>query len=465
MTEKIDLGSEDCLFLNVYTKEINPHNPLPVMIFIHGGGFKSGSGNVALYGPDYLIEHGVVLVTINYRLEIFGFLCLDTEEVPGNAGLKDQVAALKWIQKNIDKFGGDPNNVTIIGESAGGASAAAHMLSPMSKGLFKRVISMSGVPICDWALAFEPRRRAFALGKLLGCNTKDPQELLDFLQNLPVDKLIDKNPNIIAFEDHANNFLKMYHFTPVVEKDFGKDHFLTEHPVDAVKNGHFHKADLLGGYTSKEGILSISILETLLPIYEKYEECLVPGKIILKSTPGKVLELAEKIRKDFFGIKPLSIETIKEAVTYFSESSFLYDIDKFIKFASDAKCGNVYKYRFSCFSERNIFGTSLGEQYDIQGVSHLDDLMYIFDVKMARLKLDKNSSSYKMIQQTCKLFTNFAKYGTPTPDLSLNVNWPEYDTKEEYFMDIAETLTVDQHLNAKCIAYWDNIYKEANIDY
>ena len=124
----------------MYSPEIKPASPLPVMVFIHGGGFKTGSGNDDEYGPDFLVSHGVILVTLNYRLEALGFLCLDTEDVPGNAGLKDQAAALRWVQNNIKNFGGDPNNVTLFGESAGSSSTSLHVISPMSKGLFKRAI-------------------------------------------------------------------------------------------------------------------------------------------------------------------------------------------------------------------------------------------------------------------------------------------------------------------------------------
>lgn len=107
------------------------------MFWIHGGGFTSGSGNSDIYGPHYLIAEDVVVVTINYRLGVLGFLSLDDPklEVPGNAGLKDQVMALKWVQKNIRNFGGDPNNVTIFGESAGGSSVHFLLLSPMAKGV------------------------------------------------------------------------------------------------------------------------------------------------------------------------------------------------------------------------------------------------------------------------------------------------------------------------------------------
>lgn len=109
------------------------------MVWFHGGGFHMGSGDTDLYGPDYLLEpaaadEGVVLVTLNYRLGPLGFLSVPAAGVPGNAGLKDQAAALRWVRDNIAVFGGDPDRVTIFGESAGGTSVQMHMLSPVSRG-------------------------------------------------------------------------------------------------------------------------------------------------------------------------------------------------------------------------------------------------------------------------------------------------------------------------------------------
>lgn len=135
------------------------------MFWIHGGGYVSGTGDDTEYGPLFLVRQDVVLVTINYRLEVFGFLNLESEDVPGNAGMKDQVAALRWVKKNIANFGGDPDNITIFGESAGGASTSYHLISPMSKGLFKRAIVQSGVSIGYWAQSYKPRERGFALAR------------------------------------------------------------------------------------------------------------------------------------------------------------------------------------------------------------------------------------------------------------------------------------------------------------
>ena len=129
-------GVEDCLFLNVYVpkKAIDDNDiKLPVMVFIHGGSLITGSGNFRDYGPLHFMDKDVILVTINYRLGPFGFFFMGDDMVSGNAGLKDQVMALQWVQDHIASFGGDPNRVTLFGQSAGAASSSHLMLSPLSK--------------------------------------------------------------------------------------------------------------------------------------------------------------------------------------------------------------------------------------------------------------------------------------------------------------------------------------------
>ncbi|MDR0763070.1 MAG: carboxylesterase family protein [Bacteroidales bacterium] len=142
--------SEDCLYLNVWTPAKTVEDKLPVMVWIHGGGFTGGSGTVPLYNGEAMARKGVVFVTINYRLGIFGFLAhpeLSAEDengVSGNYGILDQIAALKWVQENIGAFGGDPNRVTIAGQSAGAMSVNVLCVSPLAKGLFHRAIAQSG---------------------------------------------------------------------------------------------------------------------------------------------------------------------------------------------------------------------------------------------------------------------------------------------------------------------------------
>ncbi len=147
-----DVGrtDEDCLYLNVWTPAAEPTDGLPVMVWIHGGGFTTGSGSIGLYNGEGLADRGVVVVTINYRLGPLGFLAhpsLSAEDQQGSSGdygLLDQIAALEWVQRNIAAFGGDPDAVTVFGESAGGISVCDLMASPLADGLFDRAICESG---------------------------------------------------------------------------------------------------------------------------------------------------------------------------------------------------------------------------------------------------------------------------------------------------------------------------------
>lgn len=170
---------EDCLFLNVFTRNL-PSNQniqlLPVIVFIHGGGFELGSGNE--YGPEYLMDRDIVLVTINYRLAAFGLMALDTQEVPGNAAMKDQSLALQWVKRNIHSFGGDPDRVTLSGLSAGAHSATAHMISPMSQDLFQGVIAVSGALPWQRTLKADNLEAARALAELIDCPTENVTTML-----------------------------------------------------------------------------------------------------------------------------------------------------------------------------------------------------------------------------------------------------------------------------------------------
>src|SRR5690349_2228857 len=185
-------GSEDCLFLNIFTKDASPAKLQPVMIFIHGGAFHSGSSSTKAYAPDYLLMADVVVVTINYRLGAFGFLSLKDEslEVPGNAGLKDQLMAMKFVKKNIENFGGDPNNITLFGQSAGGSSVSFHCVSEQSKGLFNRAIIMSGCVLNDWSITPQlqwPERLARKLGYE---GNNEEKNVYEFLQKADPVKIV-----------------------------------------------------------------------------------------------------------------------------------------------------------------------------------------------------------------------------------------------------------------------------------
>ncbi|KTF90812.1 hypothetical protein cypCar_00029696, partial [Cyprinus carpio] len=214
--------SEDCLYLNVWVPPTPRPQNLTVMVWIYGGGFYSGSSSLDVYDGRYLAyTEKVVVVSMNYRVGAFGFLALNgSSEAPGNVGLLDQRLALQWIQENIHFFGGNPKQVTIFGESAGGASVGMHVLSPDSRLFFTRAIMQSGVPNTPWAtVSFdEARRRANLLGKLVGCSEGNDTELVDCLRNKHPQELIDQEWQVLPYSS-----LFRFSFVPVIDGVFLPD--------------------------------------------------------------------------------------------------------------------------------------------------------------------------------------------------------------------------------------------------
>lgn len=191
-----------------------------MIFFIHGGGFYAGSGNI--YGPELLLDHDVILVTFNYRLGPFGFLSLGNENYSGNLALKDQLLALKWTRDNIHAFGGDKNQITIHGWSAGCWSVSLHMIASAS--LFKRAICFSASALVPWILSFVKDHKEIAteFAHRNGVRPSNDKELIEFLKNVDADQLAS-----LAFTDFYNpgtteKAIKLP-WTPVIErKDRGQ---------------------------------------------------------------------------------------------------------------------------------------------------------------------------------------------------------------------------------------------------
>jgi para-nitrobenzyl esterase len=190
-------SSEDCLFLNVITPAWPAAKPLPVMFWIHGGANQGGSGSGSLYNDGTLLNHGVLMVTINYRLGILGFFAhpeLTSESAhyaSGNYGLMDQILALRWVHDNIARFGGDPNNITVFGQSAGSIDTGILMTSPLARGLFQKAIGESGAPFYPVLMSFDQAQQAgqqFA-ASFPALKTENP---IDFLRSVSADDLIAK---------------------------------------------------------------------------------------------------------------------------------------------------------------------------------------------------------------------------------------------------------------------------------
>ncbi|XP_075975054.1 esterase FE4-like [Anticarsia gemmatalis] len=450
-------GSEDCMFLNVYSSNLTAS--FPVIVIIHVGAYKFGSGNDDIYGPDFLVTKDVVIVTFNYRLDSLGFLNMGTCDVPGNAGMKDQVAVLKWVKKNIQSFGGNPNSVTIMGTSAGGASVGYHLVSPMSKGLFHRAIAMSGAPTCDFNTAFKTERRAFLLGQTLGLETNNTTELLTFLQSQTPDKLINKTVEVMAHEQKTDVLFKMQPFPPVIEKKCSGERFLPDDPMALLNSKKVNKVDVMFSYNSEETLVALSLyLGGLLERYNRYPEMFVPSSILNKATPDTILTLADKIKKRYFGEKSVSVENLPNFISYSNNASLSYCMQQF--FRKWTKVGsNTYFFKFSSFSNRNYYGKQ-ATPYGFEAASHFDDLCYTGDPKSLNLTVTLDSVEYKMIQHITTAVSNFAKYGNPTPDSSLGVTWPKYNTKTLSYVNFAEDLTIESKPDEEDYKFWNSIFED-----
>lgn len=216
--------SEDCLYLNVHVPQrVEPGRKLPVMIWIYGGGFWSGCITLDIYDTKVLCsEEEVIVVAMNYRVSMFGFLYLGIEGAPGNAGLWDQQLAIKWVHSNIEAFGGDPESITIFGESAGAASVSMHMLSQKSTPYFNRAIIQSGAVTAPWAT--ETRqvaiRRAIVVYEVLKCGNIshnaaewDVEKVLSCLLEASADKIREAEwAPVMEFAD--------FPWVPVIDGDF-----------------------------------------------------------------------------------------------------------------------------------------------------------------------------------------------------------------------------------------------------
>lgn len=274
LSGKLESGSkEDCLYLNVWAPEKPASGALPVLVWIHGGAFVLGSGSDAAYdGKAFSEATGAIVVTINYRLGPLGFLALPElkGEDPGspgtgNYGLQDQRLALEWVKANIGEFGGDPGNVTIFGESAGGISVCMHMVSPGSKGLFQRAIIESGP--CDSA---DPEAKATAQGATfvdkLGCGGAD---VLSCLRGKPVEDVMAALP---ASNDFLGGDVRWF---PVVD---GLD--LPDRPGELLAAGSFEKVPVLLGSNADEASLFFALAATTVAddaAFLALAEQLVPG--------------------------------------------------------------------------------------------------------------------------------------------------------------------------------------------
>ncbi|MDR1166709.1 MAG: carboxylesterase family protein [Deltaproteobacteria bacterium] len=438
--------SEDCLTLNVWAPaDASPTTKYPVFVYIHGGGFAEGSASQPLYGrfasfaPERVLydgasfaEKGIVVVTINYRLGVLGFLCseetLKRHGSTGNWGFLDQILALKWVRENIGSFGGDPAKVTVGGESAGAMLASALLLSPLAEGLFQRAIFQSGVlfgvsriPIPKGSL-----EKALALSasffEFLGIS--DSPAGLKTLQEI--------DPRVLSrLSATSMDFRNLSPFAQALVFD---GEIIPRDPHARFKNGEFNRVDALLGFNLDEGSLFLpreanaSLLETILLCFLGPE--------------------GTRAFRDRFpaNAKNPPYERVRQAIAF---AMFSAGAKRFADLVS--QYAKVFMYRFN-------FATIPGRMMDL-GAHHGAELFFVFGSFPFAGTL-WGAGTKKLSEFTQSRWSNFIKYGDPNPPRLAEGHeerWPEYDRKG------ARAMTLDRESKAAELPQKDDLDFMADI--
>ncbi|XP_011193262.2 esterase B1 [Zeugodacus cucurbitae] len=408
-------GAEDCLYLNVYTNNTQPDKRRPVMIWIHGGGLCTGEATREWYGPDYFMQKDIVLVTIQYRLGALGFLTLDTPEcnVPGNAGLKDQVLAIKWVKNNCASFGGNPDCITVFGESAGATAAHCMMLTPQTQGLFHRVILMSGTALPLWETD-EQKYRAFNLAKLAGYKGVDnDKHVLAFLRKCKAKDLIALESRTLSADDRAHNISTP--FVYCVEPYVTPECVIVKPIREMMKTAWGNAIPMLVGHTSDEGLIFMQAAKLLASAAQKQKcyslKSFIPYEVADNEESEK---FEQKLRTAHVSGKTPTVEEYKNIIAYSYLHFPLYRL--ILSRLSHAAGAPLYLYRFDFDSEAlphpyRIFRMGRG----LKGVAHGDELSYIFS-NLYSQRMPKESGEYKTINRMICFWTQFARSGNPNDE-------------------------------------------------
>ncbi|XP_015597086.1 esterase E4 isoform X3 [Cephus cinctus] len=427
--EKI-VGVEDCLYLNVYTPQLPEDSSvlLPVMAAIYGGNFKNGSASPDFYGPQYILDHNVVLVTMNYRLGVFGFMSTGDEASPGNYGLKDQTMALRWVQRNIGAFGGDADQVTLIGFSSGATSAHLLSLSDKTKGLFHKLILHSGTATClhgyrDKSLA---AKTTHEIAEFFDCPTENSTLIVRCLRKLKASTLASWKMLYLGIL-----------FFPTNEPE-SDEAIVTDSPANLMNQGKMRDLPWICGNVRDEGAFKMSLEYTNLTKFEESVSRLndTIKKDIEQLGRNDTADLFEAVTAYYFNDWTVDHATvIKNYTDMFGDLSFFYPTIEWLE--TQARSGNQAGYMY-VFEYRGTFSSSYektGSERNM-GVWHGDDLIYLFPCANSSLAAHKKNMSrtdLKMMKQLTGLWTSFVTHGVPTlPEWGSTERWWKYDARGSY---------------------------------
>ncbi|KAK0094083.1 hypothetical protein PV326_011852 [Microctonus aethiopoides] len=446
------LGVEDCLFLNVYTPRINTSNLLPTMVYIHGGAFQIGNARPSYVGPEFILDKDVVLVTMQYRLGVLGFLSTGDVVAPGNFGLKDQVLALQWVQENIVNFGGDPESVTLFGQSAGSVS------------LFHRYIAQSGSALCPWAFSYSKvyKNYAFELGKKFNCSTNSSEDLIDCLRKIDADDLII-NKSVFSGVQQLTGVT----WIPTDEPDI-PGAFLTMHPVESILQNKILDLPNISGDVKDEGLVVTAKLyanETLFNSIVKDINQFLGFLTSSYTTGDDAGKIANKLKKFYFSDIDINNKTqvLKKLTDLLGDVSFIFPEILQLQLVNERIKSPCYLYSFEYRGKYSKTSSVLNNNVDI-GVTHTDDLIYLFPSPPYLFNIstpvELSQLDNRMVDILIDLWTSFASTGVPTTNFSDDPYiWEPY-SDENYYLQISGdsqkniSLSKQSHLLEHRMHFW-----------
>ncbi len=417
----------DCLTLNIWTPETDDKDR-PVMFWIHGGGFINGGAAVQVYDGSYLAQRGnTVIVTINYRLGAFGYLYIP--DVTANVGQLDQIQALKWVKENIAKFGGDPNNITIFGESAGGEAVVTLLAMPAAKDLFQHVIAQSAPMVYN---ASAGKKSSEQLMSLLDIEAGD----IDALQKVPAKKII-RAQNKITNRGVITDLLP---FSPRIDKKT-----LPKHPLEALRSGSANNADLIIGSNETE----LTLFTRLDPRMNKMDAEGMRKNInsianLLGQDEKKANELINLYKENRKDLRtPLDIMEV-------IGTDFVFRIPAIrISEAHHTHQSNTYNYIFTWQSP------AFNGQF---GAPHAVEIPFVFgtlNAPMIDQLVGKGPAADTLKEKTMATWISFAKNGNPNHDGI--PKWPSYDAEKRATMLMGKKFEVVNALFDAERAAWENV--------
>lgn len=445
MYNKAVIGTENCLVINVYIPQLigrRRQPKLPILAYIHGGGFESGSGSSRVRGPEKFMDYDVILVTFNYRLGLFGYFCTGDGLSPGNYGMLDQVMALRWIQDNIASFGGNPNQVTIFGESAGGTSVVYHLLSPLSEGLFKSAIVQSGSPFNPWSFQKNPLKWPTKAAAQLKCDTNDSKSIYDCFKAASVDDLVIANAVL-----HRVPVFPMY-AAPCVEGPGGYG-FLNEDPLVLMKEGRIpNKVPLFAGFTSGEGYVYFILLKFQSKGMKFLESEFDDFFSLIYDVDPELTSLISAVENQYFAnsTTPSAIE--RQTINLISDALYRPRVTKVLNLFADANVPTfAYKYVHKQeHSYAEIYGGVAGKY-----VSHADETLLQFPNGFP--KLNENDKKMSIILNS--LWADIASGRRPKVSSEFGTFfWKRYHSKKPRYLRLDLKPKIKRKALSNVVDFW-----------